>query len=832
MSTPAAGDKKNIVKMAYIYFQEGRWDKAIEEYKKLIALDPEDVNTHNMLGDVYVKKGSVAEAFEAYIKVSSDFSSRGQMDKAVVVNKKIAALDTTKLSGDAQKKQGLIKQTLKADSAMEQGNLDAATEALSEVVKLDPENLSAYSKLAELLEKQGKMDEAIQQYLAIGSAFLKNRLFKKAQEMFQKIVQLEPGNLDARINLAQIFIKQGSESDAKKEFLSIAELAHAKGDMDKALLYANKAIEFKSIEAHYTLGLIFFKKQQYSEAKAEFESLLRFKINHVGALVHLGLVLSEQGQFDKAVESIQKALKVEKDNLGALEALADISLKKGSKLEAINGFNVLVGKYEEKGLLPNAVEVAQKVISLDANAFTAVGRLGDLLKKNGQKEKAVEAFLKAAALATAQGKADQASAWMTKAHELNPTASAPPAAAAPAKAATPPPPPSPKAAPAPAAKPAEPAPAKAAENVMDLEDDTPAPAPVAAAPAAPAPVAAAPKAPEDPLAELNAQLGIADNYLKQNLVEEAIEIFQQLLEAHPNNADIRAKLNQAYTAYVKTGDDVIGALEAEKKAKEDEERRIREEMERKAEEETKKLREELEQKARAEADRQAHVEMERKIRDEAEHKMREELEHKIQEETLQKVKQESEQKMREEMEKTARVEMEHKIREEIEKKLREEMAAKLREEAASKPPAPAPTPAASAAPKSNPAPALSHLDTHSKTDSALEESRDEFMTIAVAEIYTRQGLYEEALKIYRRIIHAEPDNFEAKKKLADVENLIKTKGIKSAPAAAPTAPSPSGSSPAPTTAGPPSPGAAHIPEKPSEGENSGGKKKSNRVGYV
>jgi len=179
--------------------------------------------------------------------------------------------------------------------------------------------------------------------------------------------------------------------------------------------------------------------------------------------------------------------------------------------------------------------------------------------------------------------------------------------------------------------------------------------------------------------------------------------------------------------------------------------------------------------------------------------------------------------------------MEHKIREEIEKKLREEMAAKLREEAASKPPAPAPVvpaPVASTAPKATPAPALSNLDAHSKTDSALEESRDEFMTIAVAEIYTRQGLYEEALKIYRRIIHAEPDNFEAKKKLADVENLIKTKGIKIAPAAPPAAPAPSASSPAPAAGGTPSPGAAHTPEKPSEGENSGGKKKSNRVGYV
>ncbi|HVM31564.1 MAG TPA: tetratricopeptide repeat protein, partial [bacterium] len=709
MSTPASGDKKNIVKMAYIYFQEGRWDKAIEEYKKLIALDPEDVNTHNMLGDVYVKKGSIPEAFDAYIKVSGDFSARGQVDKAVVVNKKIAALDSAKLSGEAQKKQGLIKQTLKADSAMEQGNLDEATEALSEVVKLDPENLSAYSKLAELFEKQGKLNEAIQQYLAIGSAFLKNRLFKKAQEMFQKIVQLEPGNLDARINLAQIFIKQGSESDAKKEFLSIAELAHAKGDTDKALLYANKAIEFKSIEAHYVLGLIFFKKQQYSEAKAEFESLLRFKINHVGALVHLGLVLGEQGQLDKAVESIQKALKVEKDNLNALEALADMSLKKGSKMEAINSFNALIVKYEEKGLLPNAVEVAQKVISLDPNGIAAVGRLGELLKKSGQKDKAVEAFQKAASLATAQGKADQASAWMTKAQEINPTvtpaASPAPAAASPAgttspvgtmpptgtmppvgaaaKVPTPAPKPIAAAGIKPAAEPPAPAPAaKAPENVMDLEDDTPAPAAPPTPPAAPA--APVLKAPEDPQAELEAQLGIADNYLKQNLVEEAIEIFQQLLEAHPDNNEIRTKLNQAYTAYVKTGDEVIGALEAEKKAKEDEERRLREEMERKAEEESKRLREELEQKARQEADRlaqqAAQAEMERKAREESEKKIREEMERKIQEENL-KAKQETEQKLREEVEKKSREEMEKRIREEIEKKVREEMAAKMQREA-------------------------------------------------------------------------------------------------------------------------------------------------------
>ena len=101
------------------------------------------------------------------------------------------------------------------------------------------------------------------------------------------------------------------------------------------------------------------------------------------------------------------------------------------------------------------------------------------------------------------------------------------------------------------------------------------------------------------------------------------------------------------------------------------------------------------------------------------------------------------------------------------------------------------------------------------------------MTVAVAEIYTRQGLYEEAMKIYQRIIHAEPDNFEAKKKLADVENLIKAKGgSKSAAPAPAAAPAAVISTPKPASE------AGSTVENPPEGENSGGKKKSNRVGYV
>ncbi len=818
-AAPAGGDKKNIVKMAYIYFQEGRWDKAIEEYKKLIALDPDDINTHNMLGDVYVKKGAPREAFEEYIKVSADFSSRGSSDKATIVNKKIAALDSSLLPAEAQKRQSLIKQSIKAESAMEQGNVDEAIEALSEVAKLDSENLGAYAKLGELFEKKGEVAKAVQQYQMLGGVFVKNRLFKKAQEMFQRVIQLEPNNIEARINLAQIFIKQGSESDAKKEFLVIAELALNTGDIENANTYATKAVEFKSIEAHYVLGMVLFKKQQLSEAKAEFESLLRFKVNHVGALTYLGKVYLEMNQPDKASENIQKALKIEKDNLVAMEAWVELCVKKGNKPDAITTLKTLVDRYSEKNELGKAIEFSRYLVSLDENSIMAQTKLGEFLKQSDDKHGAADAFFKVALLHEKQNKKEPMMEFVRKTLELNPghseaqkrmmgdvtgQANSPQAAAQ---------------APPGATKTAETIGKIPVTGVLDLEQETVKPPKAEAPPLVEAHLEKAKPVPNeaDFQDEMRAQLAIADDYVNQGLVQEAIEIYQQLMEAHPNLPELKEKLNQAYTAYVKTGDDVIGALEAEKKAKEEEDTNLRKEMEKKALEEAKRLRAEMEQKARAEAEKQARAELEKKARDEADKKAKEEMERMAREIASKKLQEESEKRAKEDLEKRVQEETIKRMREEAERKVQAEMASKAKEEAEKRF-----REEKEKSAKKNAAPVneikTSRSEPHSKGEQAIEEDKDGFMTIAVADIYTRQGLYEEAAKIYHRILQMEPDNQEAKKKLNELENLTKSKSNKATPPEAPPPPSSKSVEPPPSPPSPPS--------------DSGGKKKPNRVGYV
>jgi tetratricopeptide (TPR) repeat protein len=705
MGTAAKGDdKKNIVKLAYLYFQEGRWDNAITEYEKLLELDPEDINIHNMLGDVYVKKNDISKAYAEYIKVSTYFVERDQQDKILLVNKKIARLDRDQLSPEAQKKQSFVQLKLKADQALEENRIEEAVEMYGEILKLEPDELSVVSKLAELEEKLGRIPGAIEQYTRLGESFFKSHLFKKAQEMFKKIILIDGSNVEAHLKLAQIYIKQGSESDAKKEYLNIAEQALAKKDLDGAFEYATKAVELKSIEAHYILGIVFFERQKWAEAKSEFEALLRFKLNHVGALVYFGKVYDGMGQAEKAVEAFQKALKAEKDNAFALESWAEYCVKKKNKNEAIQTYTLLIDKNLQGNNGDRAVELAKTMVSIDENLIPSKLKLAQVMEKSGDRNGAADVYYNLALICTSENKTEDAKLYIKKTLELNPSH-------AKAKGIA-----------------SESAPSDSSVEAVDKNSQK--------SPSIdPAKVSEQPKikvVEVSPQEAFKAQLDVADQYVQQGLLDEAIDIYQQLIELEPNNLEVKTKLNKVYTAYAKTGTDLASALtanhemeEAEKeaaaetankdlreqeaKAREEADKKVKEEMDRRTREEAeKKTREEAEKKVHEEAQRIARENDEKKVREEADRKAKEELERKAREEADKKVREEAQrialenvekrdreeaekrihvaaqQKLQEEAQRIARENIERKDREEAEKKAKEELERKAREEAEKK----------------------------------------------------------------------------------------------------------------------------------------------------
>ncbi len=651
----------------------------MSENEKILNLDPEDINVHTMMGDVFSKKNEAAKAFDEYLKAVEDFNNRGQNDKIASAYKKIAQLDQNQLGPAAQKKLNLIQLSLRADEALADNKPEEAIEALIEISKSDSDDMSVITKLAELEEKFNQIPAAVEHYSRLGEAFLKSRLLKKAQEIFKKVIALDPQNIPARSNIAQIYIKQGSENEAKKEYLNIAEQALANKNLDAALEYAKMAVELKSIEAHYFVGIVLFERRKWIEAKTAFDYLLRFKLNHVGAFVYLGKIYDAMDQPSKAIETFQKALKVEKDNLSALEAWADYCVKKKDKNEAIQTITLLINKAEAGNDPQRAVQWARTLVSVDGNLLPSKIKLAEALEKNNDSQGAADVYCNLALIHNQQNQMEDAARYIRKTLELNPTH---------AKALT--------------MMPGEARPQPPSSVSMALESHEKNEV-----------VSKTPVVEVSRAEDFKAQLDVADQYVKDGLLDEAIDIYQQLTEADPSHSGVKEKLNKVYAAYAKTGTDLTKAIINESELEEEtnpndsspkknsgksgidvekhDEAALRnlQEMETKAQiEADKKVTEELkkrtdaemEKKVREETEKVIRGDAERKIREEVEKRIREEEERKVREELEKKIRQEIEQKVRAEIEKEEQEETEKIIRENAEKKTREEEARKIREE--------------------------------------------------------------------------------------------------------------------------------------------------------
>ncbi|MBW3671281.1 MAG: tetratricopeptide repeat protein, partial [Acidobacteria bacterium] len=117
----ASRDK--IIAKAEKLVSKGKIEDAIQEYERLLKDSPNDVNTLNRIGDLWVRINRPSEAVGVFTQIADHYSRDGFFLKAIAIYKKIN--------------------------------------------KLDPSRLEIYEKLAELYAKQGLAMEAKTQYLVL-----------------------------------------------------------------------------------------------------------------------------------------------------------------------------------------------------------------------------------------------------------------------------------------------------------------------------------------------------------------------------------------------------------------------------------------------------------------------------------------------------------------------------------------------------------------------------------------------------------------------------------------------------------------------------------------
>ena len=202
-----AVQRDKVIANAEKLVAKGKIEPAIKEYERLLDDNPNDVNTLNRIGDLWVRINRNDEAVKVFGKIADHYSKDGFFLKAIAIYKKINKLDPSKLEiyaklADLYAKQGLAMEAksqyqVLADYYLKHGEPGNALAIYRKISELDPNSINVHVKLADLYSQNNQTAEALKEYDRVGRMLLKRGMLDEAVQVFRKALKIDPKNIGA-----------------------------------------------------------------------------------------------------------------------------------------------------------------------------------------------------------------------------------------------------------------------------------------------------------------------------------------------------------------------------------------------------------------------------------------------------------------------------------------------------------------------------------------------------------------------------------------------------------------------------------------------------------
>jgi tetratricopeptide (TPR) repeat protein len=274
-------DRDKVLQAAQKFVEKKKYDKAVLEYQKLVAEDPNDARTLLKVGDLQSKMEAYPDAISTYERVGKFYATQGFALKAIAVYKQIREL-IAKHAPQLEDKYGHITPKLAE---------------LYQQLGLTSDALAALDEVATRLQRQNKDHEAI--------------------DVFRKVVELDPTNPLPHLRLAEALSRVKDIEAAVAEFgLAASQLVRV-GRRDDALKVIERLLHHKPDATHARIAaeLYLARNQQNDGMQALAKLQLCFQANpkDLDTLALLARAFSAIGQAAKGIEVQKEMAKIARE---------------------------------------------------------------------------------------------------------------------------------------------------------------------------------------------------------------------------------------------------------------------------------------------------------------------------------------------------------------------------------------------------------------------------------------------------------------------------------------------------------------------------------------
>jgi len=233
-------------KLAEAYVREGFNVKAIAIYRKISKVDPNSVDTQLKLAELYQLQGLSREAREQYLQATEYFKKRKQTDRALDVLRKLVQLDPENINfrnrlavecEQSGKREDAARTHLEvAEILLRRDDQEAAETALKKAAELDPKNskiqiLRARVAIARQQPEEAERiinsspelqsDPAGKQVLL--DSYIGLRRLHDAEKLVMEVFHSNPTDLSPISTISGLLVEKGEIEEAYKLLASVAD---------------------------------------------------------------------------------------------------------------------------------------------------------------------------------------------------------------------------------------------------------------------------------------------------------------------------------------------------------------------------------------------------------------------------------------------------------------------------------------------------------------------------------------------------------------------------------------------------------------------------------
>ncbi len=364
----------------YLAMQNNK--KAFNEIESLVKEYPNDMRYRAVLGEVYLNNGKTEEAYSTFQKILEE-----EPDNVMVLLSMVSYYEKTNQEELYRRQLDTVLLNNKVDPDVKLG-------IMRQLIYQSEQTDKDSTKIISLFDSMMKQDMADAQLPMLYASYLISKQMNDAAvPVLWRVLDIEPENIPARLQLLSFALKEDSKSEAIRicesglqyspevlEFYYyLGLLYHQEERKDAALEVFEKGVEQVTDKSdkrlvsdfYSVIGDLYQAKNRNEKAFAAYDSSLVYNPENLGTLNNYAYFLSvEKKDLDRAEKMSYQTVKGEPDNETFLDTYAWILFEKGKYAEA---------KVYIENAMKNGGDKSDVVVE----------HCGDIYYMNGEIEKAI-----------------------------------------------------------------------------------------------------------------------------------------------------------------------------------------------------------------------------------------------------------------------------------------------------------------------------------------------------------------------------------------------------------------------------------------------------------